>query len=353
MRSAIKVLVVDDSALTRQMLTRALSVDPAIEVVGTARTGVEAIEKTVALVPDVVTLDIEMPELTGIEALPHIIRSSTARVIMLSGIDDPDTTYQALDLGATDFIVKPAEGFASSIAELSDILLKKIKLAYRVRPESRMAVHEAAPVVCNVQRPDGATAPPSRLVAIAASTGGPPALETVFSGLGSGLDAAYLVVQHLPKGFTSSLVRRLARTSDLAFVVAEDGMLVERDTAYVAPHGLHMKVTGRRTLRITLEDTPSVHGVRPAADPLFQSIAGAAGAQGIGVVLTGMGADGARGSRAIVDAGGMTIVQDEGSSVVWGMPGATVRTGAASHVAPLETIATEIRRGLRGVRVHE
>ncbi len=352
MRSAIKVLVVDDSALTRQILTRALSVDPAIEVVGTARTGVEAIEKTVALAPDVLTLDIEMPELTGIEALPHIIRSSDARVIMLSGVDDPDTTYQALDLGATDFIVKPAEGFASSIADLSEVLLKKIKLAYRVRPESRTAVREVEPVARNDHR-SAVAAPPSRLVAITASTGGPPALETVFSGLGSGLDAAYLVVQHLPKGFTSSLVRRLARTSDLAFVVAEDGMLVERDTAYVAPYGLHMKVSGRRTLRIALEDTPSVHGVRPAADPLFQSVAGVAGTQGIGVVLTGMGADGARGSRAIVDAGGMTIVQDEGSSVVWGMPGATVRTGAASHIAPLEAIATEIRRGLRGVRVHE
>lgn len=353
MRSAIKVLVVDDSALTRQILTRALSVDPAIEVVGTARTGVEAIEKTVALEPDVLTLDIEMPELTGIEALPHIIRSSDARVIMLSGIDDPDTTYQALDLGATDFIVKPAEGFASSIADLSEVLLKKIKLAYRVRPESRTAVREVEPVARDHHRAAATAPPPSRLVAITASTGGPPALETVFSGLGSGLDAAYLVVQHLPKGFTSSLVRRLARTSDLAFVVAEDGMLLERDTAYVAPHGLHMKVSGRRTLRIALEDTPSVHGVRPAADPLFQSVAGVAGTHGIGVVLTGMGADGARGSRAIVDAGGMTIVQDEDSSVVWGMPGATVRTGAASHVAPLEAIATEIRRGLRGVRVHE
>lgn len=348
MRSAVKVLVVDDSALTRQILTRALSVDPAIEVVGTARTGVEAIEKTVALMPDVVTLDIEMPELTGIEALPHIIRASDARVIMLSAIDDPDTTYQALDLGATDFIVKPAEGFASSIAELSEVLLKKIKLAFRVRPESRVAVSEAVPAVRASHHPSGAHVPPSRLVAIAASTGGPPALETIFSGLGTGLDAAYLVVQHLPKGFTSSLVRRLARTSDLEFTVAEDGMLIERDSVYVAPHGLHMTVAGRHTLRIALEDTPSVHGVRPAADPLFQSMAGVAGHHGVGVVLTGMGADGARGSRAIMDAGGTTIAQDEHSSVVWGMPGATVRAGAASHVMPLNAIASEIRRGLRG-----
>lgn len=348
MRSAIKVLVVDDSALTRQMLKRALSVDPMIDVVGSARTGVEAIEKTLALEPDVITLDIEMPELTGIEALPHLMRTSAARVVMLSAVDDSDTTYQALDLGATDFIVKPAEGFATSIADLSEILIKKIKTAYRIRPESRRAVRAAPVVRPAVSGQPSAVAPPAHLVAIAASTGGPPALETVFSGLPRGLDAAYLVVQHLPHGFTGSLARRLERTTDLDFVVAEDGMPVSRDVAYIAPHGAHMVVNGRRTMRIGLEDTPSIHGVRPAADPLFESVAGVTGQASVGVVLTGMGSDGARGSRAILDAGGMTIAQDEETSVVWGMPGATVRAGAAQRVAPLESVASEIRRTLRG-----
>ena len=348
MRSAIKVLVVDDSALTRQILTRALSVDPAIEVVGAARTGVEAIERALSLEPDVITLDIEMPELTGLEALPHIMRASDARVIMLSAVDDPDTTYQALDLGATDFIVKPVEGFATSIAELSEVLLKKIKTAYRVRPELRRIGHPVPTVLAAVDAIGRGATPPGRLVAIAASTGGPPALEAVFSGLASGLDAAYLVVQHLPHGFTGSLARRLARTTDLEFVIAENGMYVERDAVYVAPHGHHMVVGGRRAMRITLEDTPSMHGVRPAADPLFESVAGMAGAASVGVVLTGMGSDGARGARAILDAGGTTIVQDEATSVVWGMPGATVRAGAAMRVAPLESVAREIRRTLRG-----
>lgn len=348
MRSAIKVLVVDDSALTRQILTRALSVDPAVEVVGSARTGVEAIEKTLALEPDVITLDIEMPELTGIEALPHIMRTSAARVIMLSAVNDPDTTYQALDLGATDFIVKPAEGFATSIAELSETLLKKIKTAYRIRPESRRVVRAAPPARPAAAGLRQAVSPPAHLVAIAASTGGPPALETVFSGLAAGLDAAYFVVQHLPHGFTGSLARRLARTTDLEFVVAEDGMIVGRDVVYIAPHGLHMVVGGRRTMRVGLEDAPSIHGVRPAADPLFKSVAGAVGVGSVGVVLTGMGSDGALGSRAILEAGGMTIAQDEETSVVWGMPGATVRTGAAQRVAPLEAVASEIRRTLRG-----
>ncbi|MDY0341053.1 MAG: chemotaxis-specific protein-glutamate methyltransferase CheB [Coriobacteriia bacterium] len=352
MRSAIKVLVVDDSALIRQMLTRALSVDPAIEVVGTARTGVEAIEKTLTLDPDVITLDIEMPELSGIEALPHIMRVSAARVIMLSAVNDSETTYQALVLGATDFIVKPAEGFATSIAELSDVLLKKIKIAYRIRPESRQLA-PALKTLTVVKVNDPSITPPGHLVAIAASTGGPPALETVFSGLDSGFDAAYLVVQHLPHGFTGSLARRLARTSDLEFMVAEDGMAVGRGVAYIAPHGLHMVVSGRRTMRIALEDTPSMHGVRPAADPLFESVAGAVGAAAIGVVLTGMGTDGARGARSILDVGGMTIAQDEQTSVVWGMPGAAVRRGAAQRVVPLDSVASEIRRTLRGVKVHE
>lgn len=348
MRSAIKVLVVDDSALTRQILTRALSVDPAIEVVGTARTGVEAIERTLALEPDVITLDIEMPELTGLEALPHIMRTSAARVVMLSALNDSDTTYQALDLGATDFIVKPAEGFATSIAELSDILLKKIKTAYRVRPESRRIGSPLLTSPVAVRAPGRGATPPGRLVAIAASTGGPPALETVFSGLTSGLDAAYLVVQHLPQGFTGSFARRLARTTDLEFVIAENGMHVERDAVYVAPHGRHMVVGGRHAMRITLEDTPSMHGVRPAADPLFDSVAATVGAASVGVVLTGMGSDGAKGARAILDVGGTTIAQDEQTSVVWGMPGATVRSGAASRVAPIESVAGEIRRTLRG-----
>jgi two-component system chemotaxis response regulator CheB len=208
MRSTIKVLVVDDSALTRQLLTRALSVDPAVEIVGTARTGIEAIEKTHALAPDVVTLDIEMPELTGLEALPHIIRTSPARVLMLSSIDDPDTTYTALERGATDFIVKPASGFASSLTELSEVLIKKIKTAYRVRPERRLfARHEELRRAAGVPGPTGG-GPPDHIVAIAASTGGPPALEAVISGLDTGLGASYMIVQHLPKGFTGSLARR-------------------------------------------------------------------------------------------------------------------------------------------------
>lgn len=357
MSPIIKVLVVDDSALIRQMLTRALSVDPRIEVVGSAKTGVEAIEKAGALAPDVITLDIEMPELSGIEALPHLIRGSHARVVMLSGVDDPDTTYQALALGAVDFIAKPRAGFATSLSELSELVIKKIKTAYRVDPDRRMAhgvpevgqiesIGGAGPVM-GAHQPGGAAPAMERLVAFASSTGGPPALELVFSGLTRALPCAYVVVQHLPSGFTASLARRLGKVTDIRVLEGRHGMVLEGGSAYIAPHGTHMIVEGTKHPRIQLIDTPSMHGVRPAADPLFTSVASAFGPRAVGVVLTGMGSDGAQGLKEIHAGGGDTIVQDEGSSVVWGMPGSAARLGAADRIVPLTRVAAEIRRTMR------
>ena len=357
MRLTIRVLVVDDSALIRQMLTRALSLDPRIEIVGTAKTGVEAIEKVRELDPDVVTLDIEMPELTGLEALPHIRRCSKARVVMLSSFDDPDTTYRALSLGAVDFISKPSAGMASSITELSELVLKKIKTAYRITAEQASAAAEAS--ILHRQEPEallGSVVPGRKptgivaCVAVAASTGGPPALERMFSGLSASLPAAYLVVQHLPFGFSASLARRLSGVCDIPVVEAEDGMQIKPGCGYVAPYGAHMAV--RRSAvgatRIRLIDSPPIHGLRPAADPLFESVAHAFGDHAIGVVLSGMGEDGARGAVAIKKAGGDTIVQDEATSVVWGMPGATVRLDGARRIVPLGLVSVEVRRSVRG-----
>lgn len=348
MRAPIRVLVVDDSALTRQMLTRALGVDPAIEIVGTAKDGLEAIELARALEPDVITLDIEMPALTGLEALPRIISSTPARVVMLSGIDDPDTTYQALSLGATDFIVKPRAGIATSLSSLSEVVIKKIKTAYRVRPDHRIAAdvppyRPAESRETPQEREDGL-----RLVVLAASTGGPPALETVFAALDPALPAAYVVVQHLPAGFSESLARRIQRVTDIGVVQAIDGIPVRQGVAYIAPHGSHIRVSGRTGTFIRLETGSPVHGVMPAADPLFESAAEHFTDRSIGVVLTGMGSDGARGLKAIRDAGGESIAQDELTSVVWGMPGAAVRLGAASRVVPLRHIAREVASVVRG-----
>lgn len=348
----IRVLVVDDSALIRQMLTHALALDPRIEVVGIARNGVEAIERARALEPDVVTLDIEMPELSGLEALPHLIRDTQARVLMLSSLDDPDTTYAALSAGAVDFIPKPKGGFASSLSDLADGLIKKIKTAYRIDPDKRFQISTA-----KLAGRDGADAdalpaaggPLRRLVVLAASTGGPPALEQVFTGLSPDLPAAYLVVQHLPAGFTESFARRLAKLSGLPVREGRAGTVIESGHGYIAPHGSHMVVRGVPGGRTTigLRDLPPLHGVKPSADPLFESAAEAYGASVTGVVLTGMGQDGAAGLAAIVGAGGRTVVQDEDSSVVWGMPGAAVRRGAAHAIVPIDRVATEIRRTLR------
>lgn len=353
MRSAIRVLVVDDSALIRQMLTRVLSLDPRIEVVGIAKTGIEAIEKARELSPDVVTLDIEMPELNGIEALPHIRHHSDARVIMLSSIDDSDTTFKALSMGAVDFIPKPTAGMAGSLTELSELLLKKIKIAYRVDPLQVGAVQAA---LGGSREADGAApAPhasdsgPLACVSIAASTGGPPALERVFSGLAASMPAVYLIVQHLPPRFSASLARRLSSAGDVPVVEAEHGMSIEPGHGYIAPHGYHMVVhrTAAGTVQTEFRDGPSINGVRPAADPLFESNAAVFGEHSIGVVLTGMGSDGARGAAAIKRAGGYTVAQDEATSVVFGMPAATIRMAAASRVVSIGLVAAEIRRSIR------
>ncbi|MHB9002477.1 MAG: protein-glutamate methylesterase/protein-glutamine glutaminase [Coriobacteriia bacterium] len=365
MRTTIKVLIVDDSALIRQMLTRALSVDPRIEIVGTAKTGVEAIEQARLLEPDIITLDIEMPELSGLEALPHLRKMCDARILMLSTLDDPDTTLQALSGGAVDFIGKPREGVASSLVELTDLLLKKIRIAYRVSPASLDRARAGAQIdalgdVSAAELADGGqeTRAPAvaratsidKVVGIAASTGGPSALERVLAGLNARLPASYLLVQHLPAGFSASLARRLSKSSDVPVIEAVDGMTLEPAVAYLAPHGLHMVLTeptpGR--YRIRLDDSPSMHGVRPSADPLFGSLAELLGDRAIGVVLTGMGADGAEGMASIRSAGGETIAQDEMTSVVWGMPGAAHRIGAVHHMVPIDNVAIEIRRVLRG-----
>lgn len=359
MPATIRVLVVDDSALIRQMLTRALSMDPRIEVIGTAKTGIEAVEKSRELHPDVVTLDIEMPELSGLEALPHLRKHSDARVVMLSSLDDPDTTYRALSLGAVDFLTKPQAGVASSITELTDMLLKKIKTAYRITPAQAAAVFDAVQAqragdptpsgVADTVVPDRMAGVPATVcVAIASSTGGPPVLERVFSGLSRSLDAAFILVQHLPPGFSSSLARRLSTVGDIPVVEAARGQVLERGCAYIAPYGRHVVV--RRdgvvgTLDFT-EEAPR-HGVRPAADPLLESVAEHFGSDGVAVVLTGMGSDGAEGALAVRLAGGDVVVQNEESSVVWGMPGAALRRGATHRVTPVGLIAAEIRRAIR------
>jgi two-component system chemotaxis response regulator CheB len=355
MSEPIRVLVVDDSALIRQMLTRALGQDAGIEVVGTAGTGLEAVEKALELEPDVVTLDVEMPDLNGLEALRFLRAKSDARVVMLTSLDGPDIVYQALSSGAVDFISKPKRGVASSLGEFSEVVIEKIKTAYRADPAAIAVATEAAGRVVGECRPrdDARPSAPSceldALVTIAASTGGPPALEAVLSQQSVSLPAAYMIVQHLPKGFHESLARRLSQVTDLDVRVAVSGEPIVPGVAYLAPHGTHMMLyrVEEGTLRVGLEEGPHIHGVRPAADPLMISAA-AAYPSVMGVVLSGMGSDGVAGLRAIHAAGGRTIAQDEATSVVWGMPGTAVKEGVVSEVVPLDLVGVEVRRALQG-----
>ncbi len=360
-RATIRVLVVDDSALVRQILLDVLSLDPRIEVVGVARNGVQAIEAARELDPDVITLDIEMPELTGLEALPHLRTVTDARVIVLSSIDDSDTMYQALALGAVDFVPKPKGRLTMSMGELCEQLQKTIRTAYRVSPgaiaidgdtiaRTMTAILERS--ASSGEEPPFESSPGAiskTAVAIAASTGGPPALERVFAGLSSSLPAAVLVVQHLPKGFSASLARRLSRAGSIPVVEAEEGMVLRNGCGYLAPHGAHMcvEIDGSGP-HITFDHRLGpMHGVRPAADVLFESVVDVFGEMAVGVVLTGMGTDGAKSLRLMREAGGATVVQDEETSVVWGMPGAALREKATNRAVPIGNIPAEIRRAVR------
>jgi two-component system chemotaxis response regulator CheB len=345
-KPTIRVLVVDDSALARQILTRVLDEASHIEIVGVARNGLEAVAAVRALDPDVVTLDIQMPEMDGMEALRLIVRDSRARVVMLTGVDDPETTFEALEAGATDFVLKPREGLATSIDRLTIELVRAIKAAYATTPEKRA---RAAPPAPSVPRMTPAEGDPERVVCIAASTGGPLALDSVFAGLQPDLSAAFLVVQHLPAGFAASLAARLAKVAGFPVSEAEDGMRVLAGQGYVAPYGTHMRIVGapKQPTRIELVSGPSIHGLIPAADPLLESSAHAFGEKAVGVVLTGMGSDAAVGLLAVREAGGHTIAQDRGTSVVWGMPGSAVKIGAAQSVVPIDRVAVEIRLALR------
>lgn len=347
MPDTIKILVVDDSALMRTLISEILSSDPEMEVVGTARTGLEAISKAAKLSPDVITLDIEMPQLGGLEALRHIMRKSPTKVIMLSGVRSADVTYEALASGAVDFIAKPAGTFSPNISEVADELLSKIRVAAQVDVDS-LPTNGAKREVSAEPKPHVTAAELTKIVAMGSSTGGPAAVERILAALPRDLPAACLVVQHLPVGFSDSFSKRLGRFSDLEVRGGETGDKVLPGVVYVAPAGHHMTVALRPTLGpvIRLDTNPAISGLRPAADRTMESVAKVYGRHAIGVLLTGMGSDGATGMLQIKDHGGFTIAQDERTCVVYGMPRAAVERGAVDCVLPLNKIASEIRRAV-------
>jgi two-component system, chemotaxis family, protein-glutamate methylesterase/glutaminase len=349
----IRVLIVDDSALVRSLLSDILAADRSIEVVGVAGDAHVAREKIKSLNPDVLTLDVEMPKMDGITFLRNLMRLRPMPVVMVSSLTErgADVTLDALAIGAVDYLSKPKIDLAATLADYGDELIEKIKTAAKAsvraldpRRAATLAARPAhnADAVLPKARPPKQLRTTDRIIAIGASTGGTEAIKEVLMRLPP--DAPGVVIaQHIPKAFSTPFARRMNDCSQVTVYEAEDGQHVLAGHVYIAPGDRHLMVVrdGARYV-CKLDDGVPVNRHKPSVDVLFRSVAQNAGGNAIGVLLTGMGKDGARGLREMLDAGSRTIAQDEATSVVWGMPGEAVSLGAAQHVLPLESVAAKI-----------
>ena len=331
----VRVLIVDDSALVRQVLSEILSGDPGIEVVGTAPDPLIAREKIKQLDPDVLTLDVEMPRMDGLTFLQNLMRLRPMPVVMVSSLTEAGAqiTLDALALGAVDFVTKPKLDVQRGLTRYGADLCEKVKTAARARVARLQTV--TAPVSTDTIK----YRTTDRLIAIGASTGGTEAIRAILEQMPADAPAT-VITQHIPPAFSKPFAERLNKHSRMTVVHAEDDMPLLAGHAYVAPGGLHLRVqrSGARWRCRLGEDEP-IRRHRPSVDALFDSVALAAGANASAALLTGMGDDGARGLLALRKAGAATMVQDEASSVVWGMPGAAYTLGAAQQVLPLAEIA--------------
>jgi two-component system, chemotaxis family, protein-glutamate methylesterase/glutaminase len=339
----VRVLVVDDSALMRKLIPQMLEADPSIEVVGTAMDGTFCLRKIEELQPNVVTLDLQMPGMNGIDTLKEIMRRNPLPVIVVSShsTEGASVTLKALGLGAFDFVTKPQDASAHMAATAAE-LIAKIKAAADgkvVRPGTFRAQAPLEKISAEKFAP-----PPSKVVAIGISTGGPQALEFLLAQLPPDFPGTIVVVQHMPEGFTDMFARRLDETCSLRVKEAQSGDILQAGRVLVCPGSRHMKVK-RLSMGdiVVLNDDVRVNGHRPSVDVLFHSTAEEFGAQAVAVLMTGMGDDGAEGLGAVKRAGGMTIAQSEESCVVFGMPKAAIERGYATRVVALDVLSATLQ----------
>ena len=346
----IRVLVVDDSALMREVLSEILSHDPGIQVVGTASDPYVAREKILSLQPDVLTLDVEMPRMDGLSFLEKLMRAHPMPVLMVSSLTekDCDTTVRALELGAIDYVTKPHLDVRSGTLEQAEEIVAKVKIASQARVGRRHAVARPAEKEPKGDSQKLVLRTTNKVVAVGASTGGTEALVQLLTALPAD-SPGVVIVQHMPAGFTRSFAQRLDSLCRVRVKEAEDGDRVLAGHVLLAPGNFHMEVERSGTeFRVHVFSAEPVNRHRPSVDVLFASCAHALGPNVVGVILTGMGADGARGLLAMRQAGARTIAQDEATCVVFGMPREAIALGAAEHIMPLPLITAGALRLANG-----
>jgi two-component system, chemotaxis family, protein-glutamate methylesterase/glutaminase len=349
----VRVLVVDDSALMRKLIPQILETDNSIQVVGTAMDGNFGLKKIDELKPQVITLDLEMPGMGGLDMLKEIMRRHRIPVIVVSShsTEGASVTLKALSLGAFDFVSKPSD-VSSRMPEVAQELISKIKAAAQSRG---IPIHAATDFPVPVPRPKGKPGEkraPTKIVAIGISTGGPQALQYLLAQLPADFPGSIVVVQHMPDGFTEMFARRLDECCSLNVKEAQSGDLLLAGRVLICPGSRHMKLKRLPLGDIAiLSDDPRVNGHRPSADVMFKSVAEEFGQRALGLLMTGMGEDGAHGLGLIKAAGGLTIAQGEQSCVVFGMPKAAIERGHAMRVVELEALASTLQAQCRADRV--
>lgn len=343
----IRVLIVDDSAFMRNALNTMLSSDPEIEIVGTARDGLEAIEKVVSLNPDIVTMDVEMPKMDGLTALRHIMEKKPVPVIIVSSLttEGAKVTLDALDLGAVDFIPKNLSELSVNIVKIKEILIEKVKRiagGKNLRRKLGPINHRSVEIVKKVEPQITVSNRRISIVAIGTSTGGPRALQEIIPKLPKDFSVPVVVAQHMPASFTGPFAERLNQLSQVTVKEAEEGEPIKQGVVFIAPGRGHMKLRKRgiETFITIFDNEEFIY--RPSVDALMMSVAECFPNRALGVILTGMGNDGLKGLVALRNAGGKILAQNEETCVVYGMPKSVVEAGIAHKVLPIEDIAGEI-----------